>query len=82
MKINQTFVSDPIDSNKEESTNNGNYCCYYQFRSPVPGLYLYREYMSYHGDLEPMPEFEAKSFTEYMKLLLSCERDDTLRAMV
>ena len=58
-------VSPLFDPEKPESSNNGNYRAYMQFASPCVGTYRYREFSSYHSDIEPMPEWEEVTCVEY-----------------
>ena len=37
-----------------------------QFNSPRAGVYLVREVWSFHGDLEPYPEWEELTLPEYL----------------
>lgn len=51
-----------------ENTNGGNYVWRAQFRSPIPGVYYYREIASFHGDLQPFPEWEIVKLPEFISL--------------
>lgn len=51
-----------------ENTNGGSYRSYIQLRSPVVGTYLMREVMSFHGDIEPYPEWTEITLAEYFRL--------------
>ena len=71
-QTNDTFIRFPVsklyDEDKPESSNNGNYREYAEFTS---GL-RYRYIMSYHGDIEPFPEWEfAENIDQWENLLLS-----------
>lgn len=60
-------VTELRDPNNAENSNGGNYRDYTQFRSPVVGEYLIREYSSYHGDIEPYPEWREVTLAEYFR---------------
>lgn len=60
-------VSKLADPKKPESSNNGNYREYMQFESPCVGVYRYREFSSYHGDIEPMPLWQEVTLAEYFR---------------
>ena len=51
-----------------ENTNGGNYVWRAQFDSPLPGVYKYREIASFHGDLQPFPEWEIVTLPEFISL--------------
>lgn len=61
-------VSGLFDPDQPENTNGGNYRDYMQFRSPAVGVYLYREFSSFHGDIEPMPTWQEVTLAEYFRL--------------
>ena len=58
-----------VDPDRPESTNNGNYCSYAEFLVDDSGYYI-RDSMSYHGDIEPMPEWENVSEKEWIAALM------------
>lgn len=60
-------VSSLFDPKKPENSNGGNYRSYIQLRSPVVGTYLMREVMSFHGDIEPYPEWTEVTLAEYFR---------------
>lgn len=51
-----------------ENTNGGNYVWRAQFDSPLPGVYKYREIASFHGDLQPFPEWQSVTLPEFISL--------------
>ena len=61
-------ASDLWDKHNPESSNNGNYRSYHEFIFDVRG-YAHRYSMSYHGDIEPFPEWETVSEREWEWLL-------------
>ena len=60
-------VSELCDPAKPESSNDGNYREYAEFRADT---LEYRSSMSYHGDIEPMPEWVALSQGDWERELL------------
>ena len=51
-----------------ENTNGGNYVWRAQFSSPLPSVYKYREIASFHGDLQPFPEWQSVTLPEFIRL--------------
>ena len=51
-----------------EDRNGGHYVWREQFDSPMPSVYRHREIASFHGDLQPFPEWEEVTLLEYKRL--------------
>lgn len=71
-----TFAVEPLpDPLKEESSNNGNYRHYMQFLRTADGYWV-RDFYSYHGDIEPFPDYEEVSGTDYRRIFLAAKEAD------
>lgn len=51
-----------------EDRNGGHYVWREQFNSPMPSVYKHREIASFHGDLQPLPEWEEVTLSEFISL--------------
>ena len=85
------FIIEPLlDISNSESSNNGNYREYrvfeIQYDHDNNKHYMIQDYWSYHGDLEPSPEFEEFEYDEFYDILrktiavhAECIKDETER---
>lgn len=68
------FIIEPLlDISNSESSNNGNYREYRHFEIQYDQYndkhYMIRDCWSYHGDLEPFPEFEEYEYDSFYNIL-------------
>lgn len=68
------FIIEPLlDISNPESSNNGNYREYrifeIQYDQHDNKHYMIKDYWSYHGDLEPYPEFEEFEYDHFYDIL-------------
>lgn len=73
--FNCSIVISDCTGGNPENTNGGAYKLRACFLSPMVGVYLYRECWSYHGDIEPMPDWEQVSLPEYYRLFKAAQME-------
>jgi len=70
--VNGDYIRFPVsalaDESRPESTNDGNYREYAEFRSSTNEM---RSTMSYHGDIEPFPDWEQVSAQDWERELVA-----------